>query len=124
MSKLGSLPSFIHIPDGTLHDVPALDRLIPEAGAIFVMDRSSLEVVRLRVLPRAYSTAPDRPTGVRGDRTIAFDGISPQQTHPAPLRRLRFRALESAKTRVCLAKRTPVPALTLCARSKSRWQVE
>ena len=30
----GSIPSFIHISDGKLHDMHALDLLIPEAGAI------------------------------------------------------------------------------------------
>jgi hypothetical protein len=33
----GNIPSFIHISDGKLHDVHALDLLIPEAGAIYVM---------------------------------------------------------------------------------------
>src|ERR1700733_3173119 len=35
----GDIPSFIHISDGKLHDVHALDMLVPEAGAIYVMDR-------------------------------------------------------------------------------------
>jgi hypothetical protein len=30
----GSIPSFIHISDGKMHDVKALDLLIPEPGAI------------------------------------------------------------------------------------------
>ena len=34
----GSIPSFIHISDGKLHDVNALDLLIPEPGAIYVME--------------------------------------------------------------------------------------
>ena len=32
----GSIPSFIHVSDGKLHDVHALDLLTPEAGAIYV----------------------------------------------------------------------------------------
>ena len=35
----GNIPSFIHISDGKPHDVHALDMLVPEAGAIYVMDR-------------------------------------------------------------------------------------
>ena len=35
----GAIPSFIHISDGTWHDVKVLDILIPEAGAFYVMDR-------------------------------------------------------------------------------------
>ena len=30
----GNIPSFIHISDGKLHDVHALDLLLPELGAI------------------------------------------------------------------------------------------
>jgi hypothetical protein len=43
----GSIPSFIHISDGKLHDVPALDLLEPEAEAIYVMDRGYLDFARL-----------------------------------------------------------------------------
>jgi len=37
----GNIPSFIHVSDGKMHDVHALDMLIPEAGAIYVMDPST-----------------------------------------------------------------------------------
>src|SRR5437870_5777482 len=46
----GAIPSFIHISDGKLHDVNVLDLLIPEAGAIYVMDRGYLDFERLHVL--------------------------------------------------------------------------
>ena len=35
----GSIPSFIFISDGKMHDVNILDQLVPEAGAFYVMDR-------------------------------------------------------------------------------------
>ena len=43
----GSIPSFIHISDGKLHDVNALDLLLPEPGAIYVMDRGYVDFARL-----------------------------------------------------------------------------
>src|SRR5207302_425999 len=46
----GNIPSFIHVSDGKLHDVHALDLLLPEAGAIFVMDRGYVNFARLHVL--------------------------------------------------------------------------
>src|SRR5260370_6656442 len=49
----GAIPSFIHISDGRLHDVNVLDLLIPEAGAIYVMDRGYLDFERLHVLHQA-----------------------------------------------------------------------
>jgi hypothetical protein len=51
----GSIPSFIHVSDGKCHDVHALDLLIPEPGAIYVMDRGYLDFTRLHVLHLAGS---------------------------------------------------------------------
>ena len=49
----GNIPSFIHISDGKAHDVHALDLLLPEAGAIYVMDRGYIDFARLYVLHQA-----------------------------------------------------------------------
>jgi hypothetical protein len=46
----GNIPSFIHVSDGKLHDVHALDLLLPEAGAIYVMDRGYVDFARLHML--------------------------------------------------------------------------
>ena len=46
----GNIPSFIHVSDGKLHDVHALDLLLPEAGAIYVMDRGYVDFARLHGL--------------------------------------------------------------------------
>ena len=49
----GAIPSFIHISDGKLHDVNALDLLIPEPAAIYLMDRGYLDFDRLFTLHQA-----------------------------------------------------------------------
>ena len=55
----GNIPSFIHVSDGKLHDVHALDLLIPEAGAIYVMDRGYVDFARLHGLQKpARSSSP------------------------------------------------------------------
>jgi hypothetical protein len=46
----GNIPSFIHISNRKLHDVNALDMLLPEPGVIYVMDRGYVDFARLRVL--------------------------------------------------------------------------
>ena|ERR1700678_3526796 len=43
----GNIPAFIHISDGTMHEVNVLDQLVPEAGASYVMDRGYLDFERL-----------------------------------------------------------------------------
>jgi len=137
----GNIPSFIHISDGKLHDVHALDMLIPEPGAIYVMDRGYIDFGRLHTLHQAgaffvtraksnlsahrvYSAPTGRATGVIADQTIALDGSRTSQDYPVHLRRIRFRDAEKAKTLIFLTNQMALPALTICDLYKSRWQVE
>ena len=137
----GNIPSFIHVSDGKLHDVHALDLLTFEAGAIYVMDRAYTDFERLHVLHlakaffvtraksnldarRIYSAPVDRDTGLICDQTIALDGFYSKQGFPGHLRRIRFKDPETGKTLVFLTNQTTLPALTICALYKSRWQVE
>jgi hypothetical protein len=137
----GSIPSFIHVSDGKMHDVRALDLLIPEAGAIYVMDRAYVDFVRLHRLHlagaffvtraksnldahRMYSAKTDRSLGIICDQTIALDGVCTHQDYPEPLRRIRFKDPETGKTLVFLTNNFTLPAATICALYKSRWQVE
>ena len=137
----GNIPSFIHISEGNLHDVHALDMILPEAGAIYVMDRGYVDFARLYRLHQAgaffvtraksnlnahrvYSSATDRTIGVIADQKIALDGHYTRQDYPVHLRRVRFRDPETEKTLVFLTNQTTLPALTVCDLYKSRWQVE
>ena len=137
----GNIPSFIHISDGKLHDVHALDMLVPEAGAIYVMDRGYVDFARLYRLHeagalfvtraksnlnahRVYSAATDRRAGVIADQTIALGGHYTKRDYPVHLRRVRFRDPKTGKTLVFLTNMTAQPALTICDLYKSRWQVE
>ena len=137
----GNIPSFIHISDGKLHDVHALDMILPEAGAIYVMDRGYVDFARLYGLHQAgaffvtraksnlnahrvYSAATDRTTGVITDQKIALDGRYTSRDYPIHIRRVRFRDPETEKTLVFLTNHTTLPAMTICNLYKSRWQVE
>ncbi|MGV0952521.1 MAG: IS4 family transposase [Azonexus sp.] len=137
----GSIPSFIHISDGKLHDVNVLDVLVPEAGAIYVMDRGYLDFARLYAMNQAsaffvtraksnmdarriYSANTDRSTGIICDQTIGLNGYKTSRDYPAHLRRIRFKDVESGKTLVFLTNNFALPAATICAIYKSRWQVE
>ena len=137
----GSIPSFIHVSDGKLHDVHALDLLTPEAGAIYVMDRGYVDFARLHRLHlagaffvtraksnlkahRVYSAPTDRDTGILCDQTIALEGFHSKQDYPTYLRRVRFKDPETGKTLVFLTNQMSLPAATICALYKSRWQVE
>jgi transposase len=137
----GSIPSFIHVSDGKLHDVHALDLLELEAGAIYVMDRGYVDFARLHALHlagaffvtraksnmkwhRIYSATTDRRTGILCDQTIALDGFYTKQDYPAHLRRVRFNDPETGKPLIFLTNQMTLPAATICALYKNRWQVE
>jgi hypothetical protein len=137
----GAIPAFIHISDGKLHDVNVLDLLALEAGAFYVMDRGYLDFSRLYTLHQAgaffvtrakspmdarrvYSATTDRATGVLCDQRVMLNGHYSAKKYPEHLRRIRFKDPESAKRLVFLTNNTALPALTVCALYKSRWQVE
>jgi len=137
----GAIPAFIHISDGKLHDVNVLDMLAFEAGAFYVMDRGYVDFARLYALHQAgaffvtraksamdarrvYSALTDRSSGVIADQQVMLNGHYSAKKYPEHLRRVRFKDPESGKTLVFLTNNTTLPALTIAALYKSRWQVE
>ena len=137
----GSIPTFLHISDGKLHDVNVLDILPIEAGAFYVMDRGYVDFTRLYAMHQAgaffvtrakqgmdarrvYSSPTQRSTGVICDQRVMLNSFYSAKAYPEHLRRVRFKDPESGKTLVFLTNNTVLPALTIAALYKSRWQVE
>ena len=137
----GSIPAFIHISDGKLHDVNILDDLIPEPGAFYIMDRAYLDFARLYVLTlctsffviraksnlqckRLYSHPVDRTSGLICDQTILLTGIKSSREYPDKLRRIKYFDAETQKRFVFLTNNFSLPALTIAQLYKCRWQVE
>jgi hypothetical protein len=137
----GSIPAFIHVSDGKMHEVNVLDILPVEAGAFYVMDRGYLDFARLYNMHQAgaffvtrtkrgmdarrvYSAPAQRDTGVICDQSIAMNGFYIAKDYPELLRRIRFKDPETGKTLVFLTNNTMLPALTIAALYKNRWQVE
>ncbi len=73
---------------------------------------------------RVYSAATDRSSGVVSDRRVMLNGHYSSKKYPEHLRRIRFKDPESGKTLIFLTNNTTLPALTIAALYKSRWQVE
>lgn len=137
----GAIPTFIHISDGKLHDVNVLDILPVEAGAYYVMDRGYLDFERLYAMHQAgaffvtrakrnidarrvYSAAVDRATGLVCDQRVMLNGDHSASRYPEHLRRVRFNDPDTGKALVFLTNNTALPALTIAALYKRRWQVE
>ena len=137
----GSIPSFIYISDGKMHDVRVLDLLQPEPGAFYVMDRGYLDFERLARLDdagsffvtraksntqlcRRYSRPVDRSTGLICDQTVVLTGYYTRKGFDSPLRRVKFNDPETGKTLMFLSNNFVLPAMTIAKLYKYRWKVE
>ena len=137
----GNIPTFIHISDGKVHEVNILDQLLPEPGAFYIMDRGFLDFERLYrfheagsffvtrgksnlQVQRRYSHPVDRTTGLICDQSVVLTGFYSHQGFQAPLRRIRFKDPETAKTLIFLTNNFLLPAFTITELYRCRWQVE
>src|SRR5579863_6565122 len=137
----GSIPTFIEVSDGKLHDVNILDEIMPEPGSFYVMDRGYLDFERLYalhrcgaffvtrtkagvLLQRRYSRAVDKTTGLRSDHTVMLTSAASIKNYPDRLRRVRFYGLEQRRWLTFLTNNFDLPALTIARLYKSRWKVE
>lgn len=137
----GNIPSFIHISDGKLHDVNALDLLVPEPGAFYIMDRGYVDFGRLFALHQAgsffviraktntqyrrrYSHPVDETSGVLVDQTIILTGAATRTAYPQSLRRIKYYDATTGKTFNFLTNNFVVPAQTVADLYRFRWQVE
>ena len=137
----GNIPTFIHISDGKLNDVNALDLLIPEAGAFYVMDRGYLDFRRLyrltlaaaffvtraksnTKLRRLYSQPVDKAMGLLCDQIVVLTGVHTPRYYPEKLRRIKYHDATTDKTFVFLTNNFALPALTIAELYRCRWQVE
>jgi hypothetical protein len=137
----GNIPTFIDISEGKVHDVNILDILIPEVGAIYIMDRGYLDFRRLLLLNqtpaffiiraktntrlrRLYSQPVDRSCGLRSDHIVALTGYNSRKDYPEKLRRIRFFDDEQQLRLAFLTNHFTLPALTIADLYRCRWQVE
>jgi len=137
----GNIPTFLHITDGKVHDVNVLDQIFPEAGAFYVMDRGYIDFERLYrftleaaffvvrtksnvLFERRYSHRVDPATGVRSDQTVVLASLESASVYPDALRKVAYVDAETGNRLVFLTNNFALPAATIAAIYKQRWQVE
>ena len=137
----GDIPTFIWITDGKVHDVNVLDHLIPEPGAIYVMDRAYLDFQRLYQfhqcsaifvtrskantgLRRIYSHQVDKGTGVKYDQTVALTGYYSKKDYPEKLRRIKYYDADKGRSFIFLTNQFTLPPLVIAELYRYRWRVE
>lgn len=141
MDLKGSIPTFIRVTGGCVHEITVFRTLPLEPGAIYVMDKGYIDFVTLYSFSKsnsyfviraknnlAYyprcSCKVDKSTGLRCDQTIKLTGPKTSKLYPIPLRRISFRDEEQQRTFVFLTNNFQLDALTVCQLYKLRWQIE
>jgi transposase len=141
MDLHGSIPCFIRITSGKIHDVRILDELALEPGSFYIMDRAYIDFRRLYTftqqsaffITRAKSDLDyirrsyrhvDKATGVKSDQMIALVGPRTSLEYPDCLRRISYFDSENKKDLVFLTNNFMLPPLTIAQLYRCRWQVE
>ena len=137
----GSIPVFIQITDGSVHDVHFMDKMFIEAGSIYVFDRGYVDfarlfriesanayfVIRAKRNTRYYvckSRRIDKSCGLRCDQVIRLSTKKGKRDYPRKLRRISFFDTNAGKRLVFLTNHFDLPALAIAAIYKRRWQIE
>ena len=137
----GPIPTWVTITTGKVHDVKMLDHLPVAKDAIYTMDRGYVDFARLYSIhkqgaffvvrakdnlkcQRLYSQPKDKESGVRADQIITLVTQKSKKGYPEKLRRVSYVDKERNKRLVFLTNNLEIPAATVAAIYKQRWQVE
>jgi hypothetical protein len=137
----GSIPTFISLTTGKVHDVNILDILPLETESIVTMDRAYTDFERLYIIHRLpaffvvrakknlryrrlYSQKVNKTSGVRADQTIMLTVKKSIEAYPEVLRRISYIDTEKNKRFVFLTNHFSISANMVADIYRQRWQVE
>ena len=141
MDLRGNIPCILWVTHARIVDPAFLDRLLPEPGALYILDRGYVDFGRLRRLVEGSAhfiirakknmrfvrldyRAVDRDTGLRSDQAIRLADPNTSRRYPESLRRIHYFDSETGNRIVVLTDHFTLPALTVAQLYKCRWQVE
>jgi Transposase DDE domain/Domain of unknown function (DUF4372) len=136
-----SIPEFIFISEGNVHDVNAMDLIPILKGSYYVMDKAYIDFERLFTIrdEKAYfvvrakenlqfkhlsSKKPNKKYGILCDQEIVLTGINSSNRYPEHLRRIKFYDSEFERTFVFLTNNFKITAETVTQLYKHRWGIE
>jgi IS4 transposase len=137
----GSIPTFIEITDGSVHDVNILDHITIEYGAVYVTDRGYPDLDRLynmdqqgaffitraksnTAMTGVYSRPVNKSAGLRCDQSVRFKSFYSKKDYPQLIRRIKFIDEETSNTYIFLTNNFELDALLITQLYKERWKVE
>jgi len=137
----GSIPSFVHVSGGQIHDLAFLDEIDFEPGAFYVMDKGYTDFRRLFRIHEersffvirakhnlAYWRKSSAPVvegqGVVSDQRIRLKGPKTRHLYTESLRRVHYFEKEMGRHFYYLTNNTKLAPITIARLYQSRWQVE
>jgi hypothetical protein len=136
-----SIPEFIFISEGNVHDVRIMDLIPVQKGSYYIMDKAYVDFERLYAIKqekaffvvrakenmqfkRVKSRIPDKEIGIICDQDIMLTGINSSIRYPENLRRIKFYDVEFDRTFVFLTNNFKIKAQTVTQLYKHRWGIE
>jgi len=137
----GKIPSFIHISQAKMPDVKFLDKIILEAGAMYIFDRGYFDFARFHrfttqgaffvtriksnvFYKRTKIFSRDRYATVRMDAAICPLSKKARKNYPDRLRLIEYRDPSSKKVLVFITNNFVLSAQTIADLYRNRWHVE
>lgn len=142
LSLRGSIPTFIYLTDGKVHDSKAMDELPIEAFAYYLMDKGYVDFKRLYKLfhkhhaffvTRAKTNMKyevvgerhvDKITGLISDQDIRLTGVRTSKYYPENIRMVVYEDYAENIVYTLLTNDFDLPALTIAELYRERWNVE
>ena len=136
-----SIPVFIHVTPGSVHDTNAMDKTTYEPGSFYIFDMDYMGFERLFVIhesksffviraknnlqfKRQHSAPVIKSTGVQCDQTGELKGFYSFRQYPEKIRRIKFYDEAQHRTFVFLTNNPYLTAEEIAALYKNRWAIE
>ena len=137
----GSIPEFISITDGSVHDVKAMDQLKYQAGAYYLMDKGyvsykrlyKIELEKAFFVTRAknnmvYAVSKIKRSclrlGIIKDELVRITGFYARKGYPIEIRRIEYEDKNTGNKFTFLTNDLLIKPYTIARLYKERWNVE
>ena len=138
----GSIPVFIDITEGSVHDVNSLDKLPIEPGSYYMMDKGYIDFHRLYTLfhqARAFfvtrakdnlrcevisAAEVDKDAGLISDQIVRLTTYKSSKSYPEEIRLVVYEDYATNTVYSFMTNDFDLPALSIAELYRERWKVE
>jgi hypothetical protein len=138
----GSIPIFVDITEGAVHDINSLDKMPVEPGSYYIMDKGYVDFHRLYTLihqSKAFFVSRakdniqyeaiscsevDKTAGIISDQIIRLTGYISSRKYPEEFRLVVYEDFETSVIYSFMTNDFNLPSLTIAELYRERWKIE